>query len=628
MCGINGFIDFHCKYSADQKAKVVHNMNEVIKYRGPNHEGMYSNEFMAMGMRRLSIIDLSTGNQPVFNEDNSIAVVFNGEIYNFQILRKRLVDLGHRFTTLSDTEVIVHGYEEYGKGIFTQMDGMFSISIYDSVLKKTILARDRMGEKPLYYYRDSDVFLYGSELKSLLSTGLIPRSINKIALNQYFQLTYIPSPLSIYENIYKVLPGTIIEISNSGMVDHSSYWSLEEDIYTLDSMSGERLQSQLLSLMKQSVKQRVISDVPIGVFLSGGIDSAIVTALMSDISEEPVRTFTIGFEEKEYDERSRAKLVSDLYKTNHHDYIFNYKEAFLILNHIFEQMDEPFADSSVLPTYFVSQCAAKDVKVVLTGDAGDELFLGYNKYQILYYKSIYKKVPAFLRKRMIEPLVKRIPDANSLTRKINKVISNTELEGFNLWKNLMSNAFKADELKQLFKDDFYQNDSMKQFEELYDTVDAESELQKVQFVDMKILLEGDMLTKVDRMSMLNSLEVRTPMLSKDMVSFAISLPLKYKLNKKELKKILKDTFRSHFPKGFDKLPKSGFGVPIDYWFRHELKSELENVLSKDVIDKQGIFNYNYIQLIIKEHFSKMKNRKSELWALFVFQKWYFRNIEG
>lgn len=626
MCGINGLIDFHCKYSAVQKTAIVHKMNEAIVYRGPDHEGMYVEELVAMGMRRLAIIDLSTGNQPIFNEDHSISIVFNGEIYNFRDLREELIELGHTFKTLTDTEVIVHGYEEYGSGIFSKLDGMFAISIYDNILKKVILARDRIGEKPLYYYKNSHILVFGSELKSLMTTGWVPKTINKLALNQYFQLTYIPSPLSIYKDVYKIMPGSYMEIHMDGTINDNAYWSLKLENEPLAGVSQKELQKELYSLMVQSVKERMVSDVPIGVFLSGGIDSTIITALMSRISPKPVNTYTIGFDEKEYDERSRAKLIADLYKTNHHEYVLNYSHALPVLNQLLEQMDEPFADSSVLPTYFISQFAKRDVKVILTGDAGDELFLGYNKYLILYYKNLYRKIPRLIRKHVIEHLVRSIPDTTVITRKLNKVISYADLEGFDLWKNLMSNAFKENELELLFKEGYYQKNSLKPIEHLYEDTDETNELQKVQLVDMQILLEGDMLTKIDRMSMLNSLEVRTPMLSKNIIRFARSLQPEYKLSKKKSKKILKDAFSPIFPKGFHKLPKSGFSVPVDYWFRNELKAELEATLSQEFIIEQGIFNYHYIQLILNEHFTKKRNRKSELWALFVFQKWYMRQL--
>lgn len=627
MCGINGLVDFNFKFKDEQRVKIVHEMNQKIEYRGPDQEGMYSNEYLAMGMRRLSIIDLSTGNQPIFNENHSIAVVFNGEIYNFQTLRQNLIQRGHKFLTKTDTEIIAHGYEEYGTDIFKQLDGMFALSIYDQTAKKLVLARDRMGEKPLYYFYNSEIFVYGSELKSLLSTDLFPLFINKKALNQFFQLTYIPAPLSIYENVYKLEPGTFIEISMDKNICKRSFWSLKDTLKT-GTFSYEQSKNRLYSLLFQSIQHRMVSDVPVGVFLSGGIDSAIVTALMANISDNPVNTFTIGFEEKEYDERNRAKLIAELYHTNHHDYLLNYRESLPILNRILENIDEPFADSSVLPTYFVSQCAAKEVKVVLTGDAADELFLGYNKYLILYYKALYSKFPRILRKKIIEPIIKRLPDKNNLTRKLNKVIFNMEKEGFSLWKNMMSNAFKENELSMLFQEEFYQPDSLAPIEKLYNEINTCNELEKVQYVDLKVILEGDMLTKVDRMSMLNSVEVRTPMLSQDIIKFSMSLPMDFKLSKKKLKRILKDTFGPLFPKGFEKLPKSGFGVPIDYWFRTDLKAELEAVLSKDLIEKQGIFNYEFIKLVLDEHFSEVKNRKNELWALYVFQKWYLKIQKG
>lgn len=627
MCGINGIIDYHKHYSVEERNKLVHQMNEKIIYRGPNMEGLFDSEHVTMGMRRLSIIDLSTGRQPIYNEDKTLAIVFNGEIYNFKRLREELIQKGHQFYTSADTEVIVHAYEEFGNQAFDRLDGMFSFAIFDSRQNKVVIARDRMGEKPLYFYYNEDYFVFGSELKSLLSAGIVPKVIDKKALNQYLQLTYIPAPLTIFEHVKKVKPAHYMEISLDGTVTEHNYWNYPKTKFSEKDLSYQEAKNKLYTLLEQSVKDRMVSDVPLGAFLSGGIDSSIIVGLMSKLSEQPVETFTIGFDEKEYDERDRAKMVADLNKTNHHAKVLDYKDALSLINHILMKMDEPFADSSVLPSYFVSEFAGEHVKVVLTGDAGDEMFMGYSKYLIDYYSRKYKMVPKFLRKGIIEPVVYHLPDNRAITRKVRKVIDNAEKDLFEQRKALMSLGFKEQERKQLLQDSYYDETCMEFLKDIYEENSQDDEVSKTQKLDARVVLEGDMFTKVDRMSMLNSIETRTPLVSRDIVEFAMQLPSSYKIKEKNLKRILKDAFVDILPENFDKYPKSGFAVPLDYWFRNELKDELIDLLNEEDIRNQGIFDYEYIQTIIEEHLSGKKNRKSELWTLYVFQKWYQQVME-
>lgn len=622
MCGINGIIDFNGMYTSSARHDTVHCMNDKIVHRGPDSEGIFDSDHVTMGMRRLSIIDLDTGSQPIYNEDKSVAVVFNGEIYNFIELRNELISAGHVFSTKTDTEVIAHAYEEYGEKAFEKLDGMFAISVYDIRSETVYLVRDRMGEKPCYYHSSKAAFYYASELKSLMHINEIEKQIDKCALNLYLQLTYIPAPYTIFQNIYKVLPGHYIKINLSGIIQDCSYWELSKQFKVSDNLPYEEAKSQLYNMMDKSVKDRMVSDVPLGAFLSGGVDSSIIVGLMTKHSDRPVETFTIGFEQKEYDERERARIAAEFNRTNHHEYVLDFKEALSLLDDILDRMDEPFADSSVLPTYFVSRFAADSVKVVLTGDAGDELFLGYSKYLMGYYGQKYNKIPKFLRKAVIEPIVRLIPDKTVLSRKVRKVIDNSDKDMFTQRLNLMSNGFKTDERHKLLKEELVNNSGLDYIKDTYDLMQQNEELEKTQYTDLKLVLEGDMLAKVDRMSMLNSLETRTPMLAADIVEFAVQLPVKYKLMGKNLKRILKDAFADILPEDFAKLPKSGFAVPLDYWFRNELKPELLEMFSREKLEKQGIFEYSYVNEILEEHFSGKKNRKNEIWTLYVFQKWY------
>ncbi len=624
MCGINGLYDFKEKIENTECWELVHQMNEKIIYRGPNHEGMYQHGGLTMGMRRLSVQDLSYGNQPIYNETKELAVVFNGEIYNFQELRKGLEEKGHKFSTNTDTEVIVHAYEAYGTGFLDKIDGMFAISLFDRRTGELLIARDRMGEKPLYYYADDKFFLWGSELKSLIGTGIPPKKISRRALNQYLQLTYIPAPLSIYENIYKVLPGHYMTVTKEGKVQETEYWSLR-NITKNTGITYEDAQKELCRLLRKSIKERMVSDVPIGAFLSGGIDSGTVVGLMSELSEKPVETFTMGFREKEYDERNRARMVSGLNRTKHHEYILDFGQALEELDKMLGQMDEPFADSSLLPSYFVSKFAAENVKVILTGDAGDELFLGYSKYLIHYYSSLYHWFPKWIR-TVFENIIWRLPDKSGLTRKIRKVLNSVGKDIFEQRLELMSLGFKGAERRRLLKAPYYDEGSMDFLAAKYGEALPGTEWSQTQYLDLNIVLEGDMLAKVDRASMLCSLETRTPLLSREIVEFAYSLPDEYKIQGKNLKRIMKDAFSDILPEGFSRQPKSGFAVPLDDWFRNQLRPEIENLLNEKAISDQGIFDIDYIKQVLDEHFSGKVNRKSEIWALFVFQKWYMREF--
>ncbi len=620
MCGINGIIDIHQKLGKNQLHDIIHSMNKKIVYRGPDAEGIFSDDHLSMGMRRLSIIDLSTGNQPIYNEDQNLSIVFNGEIYNFQTLKK-ILKKNHKFSTNTDTEVILHAYEEWGVKAFDKIDGMFAFSIYDKREKNIIIVRDRIGEKPLYYYKDSDFFIWGSELKSLLCTDLISKQINKRGLNQYLQFTYIPAPLTIYDNIYKLLPGHWMKICLDGSITEGEYWNLDS-IRTDKTLSYEEACKKLYKLMKKSIEERVVSDVPLGAFLSGGIDSSTVVGMMSKVMKVPVETFTIGYKEKEYDERSRARQMAEKWNTNHHECTLDYNNVLNSINEILMYLDEPLADPSILPSWFVCNFAKRYVKVALAGDAGDELFLGYDKYLINYYSDKFNKLPQLIRKT-VKKIVFCIPDKSGLSRKVRKVINNAEKDQYEKRLDLMSRAFKKEERKYLMKSQFYDEECTSIVSDRYYKLKGESELKRTQYTDISLVLEGDMIAKMDRMSMLNSLEVRIPLLSKEIVELAFSLPDKYKLDRRNKKRILKDTFHSLLPDKFEKLPKIGFGIPIDRWFRNELRGMVEELLNKENIEKQQLFNWDYVNQILEEHYAGKKNNGDKIWTLIVFQKWYY-----
>ncbi len=621
MCGINGYVQYNETLSIQDLNLKIDLMNQKIIHRGPDDSGKYVSQNAAFGMTRLSIIDLKTGNQPIFNENKTKLIVFNGEIYNYKKIKEELKRKNYKFHTDTDTEVVLLAYEEYGKDCPNHLIGMFCFAIYDIISGETFIARDRAGEKPLYYINQKDHFAFASELKSLLATGSVAKKISRKALSQYLQLTYIPAPLTIFEDVYKLLPAHYIIIDKEGKIQIEKYWDVKYDRSNLIN-DYDKCKKELRQTIYNAVENSMVSDVPIGAFLSGGIDSSIIVGIMSDISAVPINTFTIGFKNKEFDESGLASIVAKKWNTNHHTFILDYDRVLKEIDSIVSDFDEPFADSSAIPTYFVSKLARKSVKVVLTGDAGDELFAGYSKYLIDYYSGIYENIPPFLRS-LFEGLIYKLPDKGSFSRKVRKVIQSTNKELFGKRKELMCLGFKDAELQQLLTPSFILNDSLDFIEEYYKYYGGVTdELSQTLYTDLHIVLEGDMLTKVDRMSMLNSVETRVPLLDKNVIELAARIPSKYKIHKKNLKMILKDTFSDIIPEESLKGAKKGFEVPLDIWFRGALKDTLLSMLNEDVIQKQGLFNYKYIETLLNEHFSGIKNRKGELWILFVFQKWY------
>lgn len=624
MCGINGIIQFRHTFKKEEITHLVHEMNEKIIHRGPNAQGIFADENCALGMRRLSIIDIQGGIQPIWNESHDKLIVFNGELYNYKLLRKQLEEKGHIFSTNSDTEVVLHGFEDRGTKFLKEMEGMFAFAIYDVLLKKWTIARDRVGEKPLYYFRSKELFIFASELKSILSTGIVKREIDRDALSIYFQLTYIPAPKSIIKDVYKLKPATVLSIDHSGNIHEEKYWKLDIDQEDAEYQDYTICKKKLREALFASVEQRMISDVPLGAFLSGGFDSSIIVGIMAQISKDPVNTFTIGFKEKQYDESPLAQLVAEKHNTNHHVLMLDWDKVFEDLDELLNNMDEPFADSSLIATYVVSKMTKEYVTVALTGDAGDELFAGYDKYLISYYGELYKKIPMIIRKTLIEPGIKTLPVYSNLSRKANKVINAENLDIYEQRKQLMCLGFKATELKQLMKNGMV--DPMNFIEDEYKYLKNRDEQLRTQYVDFNIVLEGDMLAKVDRASMLASLETRVPLLDSRVIELAFKMPTEFKINKKNRKIIWKDTFKDLIPEELFHAPKHGFRVPIGKWLATSLKEQLYKYIAPDFIQEQRLFSEAYIKQLVEKHISHKENRYSELWTFFVFQQWYEKNI--
>ena len=621
MCGINGIFDIKKCLSTEKIGRIVHDMNDRISHRGPDSEGLFCESNISLGMRRLSIIDVDNGSQPMANEAGNLVIVYNGEVYNYKNIREQLTGIGYSFKTDSDTEVVLKAYEEYGYDVFDMLDGMFGLAIYDKNTKKLVIARDRLGEKPLYYAQsDNGCFVWGSELKSLLATKLLNPKISKVALNYYLQLTYIPAPHCIFEGIKKVEPGTMVTIYEDGTIEPRRYWDIRE--IEKRHISYEKARTELKEKVVNSVRLRMNSDVPLGAFLSGGIDSGIVVSVMAKNSHKPIETFTIGFDEKEYDETERARIIANHNNTNHHEKKVEYTDVLEVIEDISKQLDEPFADTSVIPTFYVSRFTQKDVKVALTGDGADELFLGYDKYLIGYYNKILDRFPKFAI-NLMKSLVNLTVDTSTISRKVRKVLENVGRDIADQRVRLMSLGFQEEERKALLAEGMFGDGIVGALKkQYYSAGESSSEVTRTQYVDIKTVLEGDMLAKVDRMSMVNSLETRAPFLSKDIVEFAWSIPDEYKLCGRNKKRILKDAFEDMLPDSFCKLPKSGFGIPLDYWFRTSLNSWVHDLLSQESIEKEGFFNWGYVKSLIEEHEKGIRNNKNKIWTLIVFEKWY------
>lgn len=621
MCAISGIVNYK-NQPVDENA--LRKMSDSMVLRGPDSSGIYVDGNIGLAHRRLSIIDLSTGDQPMSIDNDQIVIVYNGEVYNFPDIRKDLEAKGVSFKTTSDTEVVAQAYKYYGiDQCLNMLEGMFAFAIYDKKSGDVLIARDRLGEKPLFYYQDEQGFYFASELKAF-NPSLEKFTIDKMALNLFMSIVYIPAPYTIYNEVHKLMPGHYLRIDKSCQISTHQYFDLMSVSLKNPGDDYETAKRKVRSLVEDSVKKRMVSDVPMGAFLSGGIDSSIVCSVMNEFSDKPINTFSIGFESKDYDETERAEILSKHIQSSHTQFTLGYADVLDILDDIITYYDEPYGGSSAIPSFYVAKLAAKDVKVVLTGDCADELFGGYEKYLGSYYTSRYKRIPEFVRS-VIEAFINHIPVnsfTNNFLRKAKKVIKYASDSDFELYYDFLFSTLNDDERKQLLtRDNFVE--TKQYYRDLYDRIDPSlSFLQKQQLMDVGRVLEGQMFVKVDKACMHNSLENRAPFIDSSIMNYALAMNDEYKINGRNKKRILKDAFKDLLPSETLNFTKRGFCVPVDHWFRKELKDELLKVCSKDFIEKQGLFNYDYIKSIIDAHVSGKENHKNMLWNLYVFQKWY------
>ncbi len=624
MCGIAGIISLKTEGRVDPGAAT--RMAEVLAHRGPDGLGEYvdGQKSVALSFRRLSVIDLNTGMQPIANEDGSVHVVCNGEIYNFKSLRDGLSARGHRLTTAGDIEPIVHLYEQYGEKFLDHLDGFFALALYDERKMKVILAVDRMGKKPLYYTVVDGYLYFASELKSIVCV-LPGLQIDKSALIDYLRFGYIPAPKTIFEQVKKILPGHRLDIPlnyHRGLLIPAlpppvRYYSPETVFFT---GSYHAARSRLTTLLTDAVTKRMVADVPLGILLSGGLDSSIVTALASRHSSTPVKTFSVGFQSERYNELPLAGLVARKYKTDHTDLMVE-PDLASMLDLVFSIYDEPFADSSAIPTYLICRRARKHVTVVLTGDGGDEAFYGYDRYRAMGLAKMMAQVR--WGHKIIRSWFSPGSDLRSTQTRLWRFSQTLALSPAKQYSMLMR-IFYEHQLDELAAPE------LKPFLALqpdfvtctFDSfTEQPSSSAKANLCDFQTYLPGDLLVKIDRASMANSLEVRSPFLDRALLEFSKSLPGRYKMGLRKGKRILRDTFGHLLPPEILRAPKRGFGVPLGEWLRGPLESQMRSILGRNArIIQQNLINYETLNHLIDDHLAGHGDHSARLWSLMILEK--------
>jgi len=629
MCGICGKLDFRNKKIDPD---LLLNMANTMAYRGPDDSGFFVFNNVGLAHRRLSIIDLSEkGHQPMSNEDDSLWIVFNGEIYDFMEHRKNLEKKGHILKSRTDSEVIIHLYEEYGINCLEKLNGMFAFALWDKNKERLWLVRDRVGIKPLHYYYDDKTLIFGSEIKSLLVDPEISKSIDSRALELYLTLNYIPAPYTIFKGINKLEPGSYL-LAEKGKISIEKYWDVSLSQTGSNEFFDDITESshRLFHIIEDAVKRRLIADVPLGAFLSGGIDSSIIVALMARNSPLPVQTFSIGYKDiPSFDETGYAMEVAKFNNTDHHEFKLSSHDIISAFPEVLDTLDEPFADSSAIPTFIVSRETRNHVTVAMSGDGGDELFAGYRMYRGEKWAKYFSLMPSFINQKLLSPIINLLPDSrdnryleyNRRLKKFFRGASNSFPIRYKNWREVFSDPLKKEVLTHPEYNDFYLGKITSIFEDKK-KVFKDDLINLMLYMDFTGLLHGDMLTKVDKMSMANSLEVRVPLLDHTVAEYAFKIKGNMKLRGKTGKFILLKAFKDLLPPGMHKRPKAGFEIPLGAWFRKELKFLIDDYLSEDRIKKHDLFKYTPIQNLIKKHMNNRQDTSWHLWNLIVFQHWY------
>lgn len=628
MCGIVG--SFHFSSSQAVDSQLIARMNQAQYHRGPDESGEYINGPVGFGHRRLSIIDVSSGQQPMLSPDDNIALIFNGEIYNYVELRQSLIELGHQFTTDSDTEVILHAYMEWQQECVNKLRGMFTFAIWDMPRKQLFLARDRLGIKPLYYTINNGKLHFSSELKSLVLIPDVPKTLSDRAIEQYFALGYTAEPDTIYQNIHKLPPAHTLTISHHDLQPNiECYWDVS--YAHTQNITEEEAIKQLNEQFTQATSSHLVSEVPLGSFLSGGVDSSGVVAHMDKLSSSKTITCSIGFDVKNYNETEFAQKVVDRYKTTHHIEQVSSQDIDMVEN-LANLYDEPYADSSAMPTYRVCELARKHVTVCLSGDGADELLAGYRRYRLfMNEEKIRQKIPKKIRSTVFKPLGQLYPKLDMAPQFLRAkstfqslALSTVEgyFRGISLLKDEQRDALFSDELKQRL----HGYNAVQVFTEHEKNFDGTDPLQLLQYIDLKTYLVGDILTKVDRASMANSLEVRVPFLDHKFVEWSATIPSQLKLKQGEGKYILKKALEPYLPHDILYRQKMGFRVPLAEWFRGPLKETVRQRLLSIELTNSGLFKLETIKLWLDEHQSGLRDHSTALWTLLMFESFYRQQV--
>ncbi|MEZ5426394.1 MAG: asparagine synthase (glutamine-hydrolyzing) [Pyrinomonadaceae bacterium] len=627
MCGITGFIDKEREASsADERNRLLDRMCRVITHRGPDEQGQTVRGRAALGMRRLSIIDLKSGQQPIYSQDSSKLIVFNGEIYNYRQLKKELEALGVGFKTNSDTETIIHAFDRFGPQCLEKLRGMFAFAIWDEKDESLFIARDRVGKKPLFYaLTESGDFVFGSELKTLLTHGGVSREIDPGALDAYLTFGYVPEEFCIFKQVRKLPPGSFL-IFKDGRIRVERYWDFKYEEIREVKTEAEYAE-ELRRLIREAVEVRLISEVPLGAFLSGGVDSSAVVGMMSEISDSPVKTFSIGFNEDSFNELKYARIAAERFGTEHHEFIVT-PDLVDTVDQLVWHFDEPFADSSALPTYMVSKMARDYVTVILSGDGGDELFAGYTRYVVDKRRSGLGKMPKSVRRHLLRPVSQNLPHGfpgknflynvslDSVRRYINSIshfspMAKKSLYASGLRMSLNGRAESAEKI----------------FEKIAGRVRTGDATDNLLYLDSKTYLPGDILTKVDRMSMAASLEARVPLLDQKLIDYVTRIPAEFKLKGLETKYIFKKALEGLVPKEILYREKQGFGVPIADWINLQLRERIRETLLERKTLERGYFRKGYIETLLSEHAKGRRDHSHSLWILWMLELWHRQFVD-
>ena len=625
MCGICGLVDF--RQTEQSKRQDLQRMLQVITHRGPNDEGDYISGEVALGMRRLSIIDVAYGHQPISNEDETVWVILNGEIYNFAALRAELEAKGHRFRTRTDTEVIVHLYEEEGPELFRQLRGMFALALWDTKHKRLLIGRDRIGEKPLYFRRESHRFLFASEMKSLLQLEDVPRRLNHTALSEYLALGYVPAPHSMIEGIEKLLPGRYLVVEAGG-IEEREYWDVPFGKFEehTEEEWAERVRAKLL----ETIRMQLVSDVPLGAFLSGGLDSSTIVAAMAQMTHHPIKTYSIGYEGEHtyYNELPYAKVVAQAFGTDHHEIVVR-PEVSTMLPKLAWHLDEPVADSACLTTYLVSKLASKSVTVILSGVGGDELFGGYRRYlgdSVIRY---YRHLPVSLRTKLFPALLARIPQDRlspwkDYARYASAFVKSAELQAAERYMDYVT-LFDGEAQQALFENSNNGSESSPNLTTAliayFDRCDDSDSLNRIMYADLKTSLPDDLLAMTDRMSMAASIECRAPLVDHELIELCSRMPSSLKVRGFRMKYLMKKAVAPWLPREILDRKKRGFGAPMGAWLRKDIQPIVSELLSEEQIRNRGLFRWPAIRQLIADHAAQRRDYTDQLFALVMLELW-------